>query len=243
VEVRYAAVGLTLVACGRFGFDPIAASVDDAGHDARVDGESDGRTRMAPIFVQVVDNSVTDVSAAVTFDSPVVAGDLLVVAFGTSSVLLASMTDTTGDTFTMLPVFMTPAISPMYVGYAIAGTSAAETITADATGSDFITLRAHEYASVDPTAPLDTYVMNAGSSSGVDAIEVDVATQTANELVFAYAVSQSMTASAGTDFNARSIISMDVTEDQAEAAAGTHLVTATNSGSPWGIQALAFLGK
>ena len=242
--MRYAAVGLTLVACGRFGFDPIAAGRADAARDVGVDGETDGHTRTAPIFVQADDSSVTATSVAVAFENDVVAGDLLVVAFGTSMEVLASISDTTGDVFTMMPVLMTANISPMYVGYTIAGTSAPETVTAAvAGGSDFITLRVHEYASVDAATPVDTYVTNTGSSSGIDSIEVDIDTQSANELVFGYAVSQAMTASAGTGFNARSIISMDVTEDQTETMAGTHAVTATNSGSPWAIQVLALFGR
>jgi hypothetical protein len=83
--VRYAAVGLTLVACGRFGFDPIAAGRADAARDVGVDGEADGHTRTAPIFVQADDSSVTATSVAVAFENDVVAGDLLVVAFGTST--------------------------------------------------------------------------------------------------------------------------------------------------------------
>ena len=171
---------LTLGACGRLGFDPSEAITRDAANAGR-DAGTDGRTRMVPTYVQAKDDSVFTTSIAVAFDNDVVAGDLLVVAFGTGSELLVTMTDTTGDAFDMLPVLTTANISPMYVGYTIAGTSAAETVTAQLTGSDDATLRIHEYASVNPTTPLDTSVTNTGSSAGVDAIEVETPTATANE--------------------------------------------------------------
>lgn len=235
-------MGLTLVACGRFGFDPIAAGRDDAKAGGDVDAGTDGRVRMAPIFIQVKDNAVDAPSVAVAFDNNVTQGDLLVVALGTASQLLVSMTDTTGDAFTILPPLMLEG-SPIYIGYGIAGMSADETVTADLAGSDFAALRIHEYTRVDPTTPFDSYATNSGSAAGIDAITVELSTASANELAFAYAVSVSETASAGTGFNARSIVSMDVTEDQTEAQAGQHLVTATNAGSPWGIEALSFFGE
>jgi hypothetical protein len=60
--------------------------------------------------------------------------------------------------------------------------------------------------------------------------------------VFAYAISQSDTASAGTGFTARSIISGDVSEDAIEVEPGVHAITATDASSPWAIIALAFQG-
>jgi hypothetical protein len=233
--VRFAAVGLALAACGRFGFDPDAAVAD--ARNAIADA-----THVAPTFVQATDLSQAGSAVSVTYANSVAAGDLLVVAVGTNTTAITAITDSSGDAFDLLPELVTSATSPMYVAFAIAQASGSDTITAEIDGSDFAAVRIHEYANV-AAEPLDTYATNSGSNTGIDAISVDLTTAYDHELVFAYAISQSDTASAGTGFTARSIISGDVSEDAIEVDPGTHAITATDASSPWAIVALAFEGS
>lgn len=233
--MRFAAVGLALAACGRFGFDPDAAVAD--ARNAIADA-----THVAPTFVQATDLSQAGSAVSVTYANSVAAGDLLVVAVGTNTTAITAITDSSGDAFDLLPELVTSATSPMYVAFAIAQASGSDTITAEIDGSDFAAVRIHEYANV-AAEPLDTYATNSGSNTGIDAISVDLTTAYDHELVFAYAISQSDTASAGTGFTARSIISGDVSEDAIEVDPGTHAITATDASSPWAIVALAFEGS
>jgi hypothetical protein len=236
--VRFAAVGLALAACGRFGFDPDTAVVADA-RDGNAIADA---THVAPAFVQATDLSQSGSAVSVTYANSVTAGDLLVVAVGTNTSAITAIIDSNGDEFDMLPELVTPATSPMYVAFAIARMSGSDTITAAIDGSDFAAVRIHEYTNVAAN-PLDTYATSSGSDAGIDAISVELTTAYDHELVFAYAISENDTASAGTGFTARSIISGDVSEDAIEVAPGVHAITATDASSPWAIVALAFEGS
>lgn len=233
--MRFAAVGLALVACGRLGFDP---SVDGRAGTAAV---IDAAVHVAPAFVQATALGNAGSAVSVTYVDPVTAGDLLVVAVGTNTSTITAITDTSGNAFDTLPDLVTPATSPIYVAYAIAQASGSDTITATVDGSDDTVMRIHEYANV-ALEPLDTSAASSGSDTGIDSISVQLTTTYDHELVFAYAISQSDTASAGTGFTARSIISGDVSEDAIEVEPGVHAITATDASSPWAIIALAFQG-
>lgn len=237
--MRFAAVGLALVACGRIGFDPSedarAGSVESA-----IDAANDA-AHVAPSFVQATDSGATGSAVTATYTDAVSTGDLLVVAIGTGGAAITAISDSSGNAFDMLPELVTPTTSPMYVAFAIAHASGSDTISAAIEGSDFAVMRIHEYANVAPE-PLDTSATNSGSNAGIDSISVQLATTYDHELVFAYAISQTDTASAGTGFTARSIDGGDVSEDAIEADPGVHAITATDASSPWAIIALAFEG-
>ncbi|HEY1814365.1 MAG TPA: hypothetical protein VGG74_18565 [Kofleriaceae bacterium] len=243
--MRYALVGLAVMACGRLDFDPApGAGPIDAARDLAGDGDSSD-PRIAPQFVQYADTTTGSANAAalaVPYTMDVTVGDLLVVCAGVNNQSLTSLSDTTGDLFTVLgPVIEN--FNVIYTAYAIAGTSGPETVGVMFDGSNYAALRVHEYADVDPVTPLDTYGSNTGTTVGSDVIEVSLTTATENELVFAYAVSSAGIATAGTGFNARSVAADDISEDRIEQDAGTYEVTANNSGTPWAIQALAFRGR
>jgi hypothetical protein len=239
--VRSLVVGLALVACGRVDFN---ATRDGAPGDSAIDAPTDAAPRVAPQFVQYADTTTGSAGAivlAVPYEMDVAAGDLLVVCAGVDDQSLVSLSDTTGDSFTVLgPLIDNNNV--LYTAYAIAATSGPETVTVTFDGSNYAALRVHEYADVDAAAPLDTNVSNTGTTVGSDVIDVSITTGTENELVFAYAVSTSGEATAGTGFNARSSAAADISEDRIEQDAGTYEVTANNSGTPWVIQALAFRG-
>jgi hypothetical protein len=232
--VRVAAVGLALVACGRIDFDPRAdgstgssAAAIDAAH-------------VAPTFVQAAALAQAGSAISVAYASSVTAGDLLVVAVGTDHEAVTGINDSNGDAFDVLPELATSTTSPMYVAFAIAQASGSDTITAAIDGSGAV-VRIHEYANVAPE-PLDTHATNSGSNAGIDSISVQLTTAYDHELVFAYAISETDTASAGTGFTARTIIAGDVSEDAIEADPGVHAITATDASSPWAIIAVAFEG-
>jgi hypothetical protein len=226
-------VGLALVACGRLGFDPTASPAGDAA--------SADASHGAPVFVQLADLADSSSVFSVAYASPVATGNLLVVAVGTNSHGLVAITDSNVDSFVTLPELVTAATSPVYVAWAISTESGSNTVTVELDGSDDAAVRVHEYANIGAD-PFDTSATNTGSSAGIDAIEVQIDTHIDHELVFAYAISEAATASAGTGFMARSTINGDVTEDATYAAPGAHAITATNTSTPWAIEALAFKG-
>jgi hypothetical protein len=223
---------LTLMGCGRIGFAPI------------IDGSGDSGTRSTPGFVQYNDGMGATTAPPISYVAPVAAHDLLVVTVGfdTATRVLTSVTDTTGDTFTILPELAADANQGRYVAYAIANTSAVETITPVVSGSGIVIVRVHEYAGVDPTHPLDAFTTNTGSACGTDAMAVQITTAYDHELVFVYAASAGVT-SAGAGFTGHSTISDGVTEDRVEPSAGSQLATATCTTGPWTIEALALIGE
>ncbi|HEY3805467.1 MAG TPA: hypothetical protein VGL61_22820 [Kofleriaceae bacterium] len=238
--MRYALVGLAVMACGRLGFNAEPGSGPaDASRDAAIDASG---PPVAPQFVQYADtvNMLSD-GLATSYTMDVTAGDLLVVCVGINGQLLVTLTDATGDAFTTLGPLLQDG-QAMYTAYAIAATSGPESVGVTFDGSAYGALHLHEYADVDLVAPLDTNAANTGSSVGSDVIEVSLTTATANELLFVYAVSTDGAATAGTGFNPRSSIAADISEDRIEAAPGAYEATASNSGTPWEIQALAFRG-
>ena len=230
--VRQAVGALMLVACGRIGFAPLSDG----------SGGSDTGTHSPPAFVQFNDSSGGAGTVAVDYVTPVTAQDLLVVTvgFNTPTASLSSVTDTTGDTFTVLPKLM-DATDGRYVAYAMANTSAVETVTFVVTGAGAVIGRVHEYTGVNPMHPLDTFATNTGTACGTDASTVQITTAYDHELVFAYAGSQG-TASAGTGFMQHSTLSNGVTEDRVVPTAGAQTVTATCTSAPWTIEALALIG-
>jgi hypothetical protein len=237
--VRQAVGALMLVACGRLGFAPVSDGPTTGGSDT---GVADSGTHMAPAFVQFNDGSVSAGTLSLAYTAPVTAQDLLVVAvgFNGSGGTLTSLTDTTGDMFTVLPK-VADSGAGRYVGYAIAGTSTAETVTAVVAGTGFLVVRVHEYSGIDATHSIDTFATNTGTACGTDAATVQITTAYDHEMVFAYAASGT-TSSASAGYASHSTLSTGVTEDRVEPTAGSQLVTASCTGAPWTMEALALIG-
>jgi hypothetical protein len=238
-------VGLALIACGRLDFDvEPGVTTDAAAHS--IDAPSD--PRLAPMFVQYADAEMDpSQQLAVSFMSPVTAGDLLVVtAAWQSSPLgdIAALHDSFDDTFTRLaPIGGEAGITRTYVTYAVAGMSGSNVVMASITNPGDFVVRIHEYANVDPVQPVDSYVTNTGDAIGSDAITAAVTTTVPNELVFAYAVSTAGQATAGTGFTARSTISGDVTEDEIVATPSTIEAVASTNAADWTIQVVTVRGS
>jgi hypothetical protein len=241
VIVRLVVLVTALVACGRLGFDAVPAVTDARRSSADANA-------LAPAFVQYADTTAgsgSDISVA--YPEPVTAGNLLVVTVGyqlTPVPDLGTLIDTASDSFIVLPyVESSVAYAREYVAYAIASSSGSNTIQATLSASGaYISLRVHEYTNVDSIEPFDTYASNTGDAIGSDAITVAIATETPNELVFAYAVSTAGQAIAGTGFTPRSTTAGDTTEDRVESGSGAQLVTATTNDTSWSIQAVSIRG-
>jgi hypothetical protein len=239
--VRYAVAGLALIACGRFDFDP-PNHVGDAAGDA-----PGSAARIAPRFIQYQDGVQMPASTlSISFGEAVMSGDLIVVTVAfvaTPLATLTALTDTTGDTFTVLPVLVATPTTASYVAYAFASSTATETVTTTLSAqATLLAVRVHDYAGVDPAQPVDMYATATGSASGSDAIAVPITTSNPNDLLFAYAISATGAATVGTDFVPLSTVSGDVTEDRLAAQPGTYMATASTLNPPWSIEALALDG-
>jgi len=235
------AVLVVLAACGRVRFDPLVATGDaPVPHDAPMPIDAPS---VPPSFVQFNDGvATTSTTETVAFAQAVVPGDLIIVtvAYQMSPLgTLASLVDTNGETFTVLPQLIAEPDSASNVAYAFATASSTDAITATMSASGRVVVRIHELAGVDAMQPIDAHVTNLGSAAGSDAIAASITTANPDELVFAYALSSNGTASVGTGFTPLSTTSGDVTEVRAFAQPGTYPVTATSSGTPWSLEALA----
>jgi len=203
----------------------------------------------AQSFVQ--QNSAVPTSApqvVVTFTQAQVSGDLNVVIVGwqDTGVSITSVTDTTGNTYTL-------AVGPTtFSGQQSQAIYFAKNISAAAPRSNAVTVtfsapatypdvRALEYSGVDANSPLDGTAGATGSSATSDSGAVN--TLYANDLIVGGNTVATTTTSAGTGYTARIITTPngDLAEDRVVTATGSYHATATLSGGgPWVMQAVAF---
>ncbi|HEY8079381.1 MAG TPA: hypothetical protein VIF62_34860 [Labilithrix sp.] len=197
-----------------------------------------------PFYVQGNANSSDDAGAAsVDYNSPVNAGDMLLVAFdmspqGATSVL--SVTDTQGDTFTKLFTMDGSGLS-YWVGACLGAKGGATTVNVQlAAPIEFVELWAHEYANV---GSFDMAVGGSGTDMSTDGMKSPpLVTTVPNELIHGWGVTGS--ADPGTGFQLRSSFHSNVAEDMIAPTPGSYPAIATmSSGSDWSMMALSFKPK
>jgi chitodextrinase len=182
-------------------------------------------------------------SVSVSFKKPTTAGNLIVAYVVWDGAGSVSVTDSAGNTFASAigPTQATGDTSSAQIFYAtnIAGGPDAVTATFTTAISARGVLYVHEYAGLDRTAPLEGAVAASGSSLTMDSGVLTTAG--AGDLLFA-----------GGESNGRSIGRLtrgfkkrlgkygNVTAEEAAAAAGPHEITATQKGTAWVMQLVAF---
>ena len=184
-------------------------------------------------------------SVPVTFPGTQLAGDLNVVVVGwndtTSTV--QSVTDTTGNTYSLAvgPTTGTALRQSIYYGKNIkAGNSNKVTITFNAAAA-YPDVRILEYTGLDPNNPLD--VTSSATGSGTAANSGSATTTGTNDLIFGANTVATSNSSGGPSFTVRIVTPHDgdLAEDRTVTTSGSYNATATLSGSgPWVMQMVAF---
>ena len=199
-------------------------------------------------FKQVNSNDpASSASVAVPFTAAQTAGDLnvVVVSFNDSTTQVSTVTDTSGNTYTLAvgPTLSTGnATQSIYYAKAIAAASAnANTVTVTLTASaSYPDIRIAEYSGVDTTAPLNGTA--AASGTGVNLDSGALTTTNANDLLFASSYVAHDTTGPGTSFTQR-LITQDasIVEDRIVTTTGTYDGTAPQDSSGWWVmQMVAF---
>ena len=186
---------------------------------------------------------ISGASVSVTFKKPTTAGNLIVAYVVWDNAGSVSVTDSAGDTFASAigPTQATGDPSSAQIFYATNIGGGPDTVTASfATGiSARGVLYVHEYAGLDRSAPLEGAVAASGSPLTMDSGVLTTAG--AGDLLFAGGESNGKSIGRLTrGFKKRLGKYGNVTAEEAGAAAGPHEITATQKGTAWVMQLVAF---
>ena len=203
----------------------------------------DGRpAHAAPAFVQANANEVSSGSTnAVAFLSGNAAGNLIVAYVIWSNGANVTIADSRGNAYVS-------AVGPTAWGggyraqifYAKSIAAGANTVTAtfQTAITSFGLVYIHEYSGIDAASPVD--VVAAATGSGAAMNSGSITTTNATDLIFGAGVSSSIVSAAGTGFTLRSGYAGNLTEDRNVPTIGAYSATATQSGSSWAMQMVAF---
>ena len=186
---------------------------------------------------------ISGASVSVTFKRPTTAGNLIVAYVVWDNAGSVSVTDSAGDIFASAigPTQATGDPSSAQIFYATHIAGGRDTVTASfATGiSARGVLYVHEYAGLDRSAPLEGAVAASGSPLTMDSGVLTTAG--AGDLLFAGAESNGKSIGRLTrGFKKRLGKYGNATAEEARAAAGPHEITATQNGTAWVMQLVAF---
>jgi hypothetical protein len=230
---------LCLVACGRIDFN----AIEDGSNPKDGSATGDSNPLGSISFVQVGVNSAQSVATLAAALPAVQRGDLLLSALDYSpQANTPTITDSQGNSYTVLGPFDGPGNPPnrQFLAYTFATATEDISCTATLPGSaGYFEMRLQEYAGVSTVAPVDVVAGAGGTTTGVDGVQVSLTTTGPNELLYALVIFEQGGVQ-GTGFTLRTGYQGDVSEDRQVPVAQTITATATMSmGSAWTISALA----
>lgn len=200
-------------------------------------------------FVQAATNNGAASSVVQAFAANVTAGNLLIAAFAseTDTATFTSLSDTLGSTWNQVAVAQTVATKWKSFGiyWAVAGTSAADSITA-AMSAGWSDLAIAEYSvSAGYTWALDQHSENSVSGGGATVTSNAVTTTAADELLVGFAVNNRSVLTATGGFTRRTGAVGNAAwfdlADQIVAATGSYAFTGTiTSGGSWSAHLATF---
>lgn len=186
-------------------------------------------------------------AVAVKYRAAQTAGDLNVVVVGwnDSSATVQSISDTSGNTYSLAlgPTVVNGSLTQsIYFAKNIApATAGVNTVTVRfSTAASYPDIRILEYNGADTTNPVDTVGANSGTNSPSSASTI---TANSNDLIFAANIVRSATNGPGSGFTKRLLTSpdADIAEDEMVTVAGGYTATAPISDpQPWIMQVIAF---
>jgi len=198
----------------------------------------------ARVFIQKRYLQVTSGnSVSVAFRKANTAGNLIVAYVVWDNGAPASVTDGRGNTYASAVGPTQAGSTALHAQVFYAGNIAGGTNTVTATFTTAITTRGvlyvHEYAGIDRLTPLDTAVAALGSAATVDSGLLS--TGHANALLFFGAASNGRAIRRPTHgYKARSRKYGNMTADEIAPTAGSYHATATQDGTAWAMQLVAF---
>ena len=226
---------------GRFGFGTylLAASLAALGAAPLPARAATKRLLIQKRYFRVISGG----SVSVTFKKPNTAGNLIVAYVVWDNAGAVSVTDSAGNTFASAigPTQATGDPSSAQIFYATNIAGGPDTVTASfATGiSARGVLYVHEYAGLDRTTPLEGAVASSGASLSMDSGVLT--TSGTGDLLFAGGESNGKSIGRLTrGFKKRLGKYGNVTAEEAVAVAGPHEITATQKGTAWVMQLVAF---
>ncbi len=195
-----------------------------------------------PAFVQGGDTLVTSgTTASLAFNHANTAGDLIAVYLLWDNVGNVTLSDSRGNTYTAATARTTWGTNwSAQVFYApnVLGGSNTVTATFGTAIKSFGIVYLHEYSGLAGASPVDVSASAVGTSAAMSSGAVT--TTQANDLLFGAGASASTITKAGTGFTARLRDFDNLTEDRVATTAGSYSATATQSGSAWVMQLVAF---
>jgi chitodextrinase len=186
-------------------------------------------------------------SVAVTYSSAQLVGDLNVVVVGwnDASTNVSSVTDTSGNTYTLAvgPTRGTNLSQSIYYAKNIASAAAnGNIVTVNfSAAAPFLDVRILEYSGLNPTSPLDVTAAAVGNST--TSSSGPATTTSASELLVGANMVFTFTGGAGAGFTSRLITRPDgdIAEDRIVTATGSYQATAPVSrAGPWIMQMVGF---
>jgi hypothetical protein len=248
--LRGIVLGSALAACTSFGSAP--PSLGAGGQDAGLEAGPDAGMGATPItFVKVLATDFNGKGSG-TLTLPAVAPhDALIVPFEyATDTDLVSVTDSAGDSFTLVPNPPHRRVDGTRRGIAAAfdvkggTTDITVKITLGALPPPvFFTVYAHEYAGIVPTNAIDLMEVNDVASKGELSLTSGIGTTSApHELVFAFATGSGL--QPGANFTQRSTYNQNLTEDREVLSAGPYEATATaETPADWIMLMATFRGR
>jgi chitodextrinase len=197
----------------------------------------------APSLVQATQNEIsTGTSVSASFNGAATAGNTIVVYAIWDNLQPATITDSEGDPFTSVGNAVTwwSGRYSAQVFYATNIAGGPDTITAAfrTSTSSFGVLYIHELSGVNSSNPIDVTVSASGASSTLNS--GSATTTSANDLIFGAGVSDNTVTAAGTGFTGIDFAYGNITEARVAASTGSYSATASQYGTYWGMQMVAF---
>src|SRR5215467_14215891 len=192
-------------------------------------------------FVQGRSAQVTKgTTASLAFSKANTAGNLIAVYVVWDNSGTAKVSDTSGNTYTAATArqsFGNNWSAQVFYASNIIGGSNTVKVTFGTAITSFGIVYLHEYSGLATASPVDVSASAAGTSASMSSGAVT--TTQANDLLFAAGASDG-SVSKGTGFTARLTGFGNLTEDRVVTTTGSYAGTASQSGSTWAMQLVAF---
>ena len=195
-----------------------------------------------PAYVQGASAQVgSGTTASVAFPGANTAGNLIVVYVLWDNPGTVTVSDTKGNTYTPGTARQTWGTNwsseVFYVSNVLGGTNTVKATFGTALTS-FGIVYAHEYSGVATASPLDASSSAVGTAASMSSGAVNATS--ANDLLFAAGASANTVTTPGTGFSARLTSFGNLTEDRLASTTGSYAGTATQNGTAWVMQLVAF---
>ena len=193
-------------------------------------------------FVQGGDTQVgSGTTASLAFPSANTAGNLIVVYVVWDNPGTVTVSDTRGNTYTAATARQTWgsnwSAQAFYASNILGGSNTVKATFGTAITS-FGIVYLHEYSGLATASPVDASASAVGTSASMSSGAVT--TTQANDLLFAAGASANTVTTPGTGFTPRLTGFGNLTEDRVVTTTGSYAGTATQNGTTWVMQLLAF---